>query len=51
MPELYAKTLTPANDTVLPFDYALRLGAMWLGLIIVTTVICALYLRRTRRRA
>ena len=51
VPEIYAKTLMPANDTVLPFDYALRLGAMWLGLIVVTAVICALYLRRARRRA
>ncbi|GGF17276.1 hypothetical protein [Subtercola lobariae] len=51
VPEIYAKTLTPANDTVLPFDYAIRLGLMWLGLIIVTGAVCALYLRRAARRA
>jgi hypothetical protein len=51
VPEIYAKTLVPANDTVLPFDYLLRLGAMWAGLVVVTSVVCALYLRRARRRA
>ncbi|MCU1480836.1 MAG: hypothetical protein JWQ19_1622 [Subtercola sp.] len=49
VPEIYAKTLGPA-PTVLPFDYVLRLALMWLALIVVTAAVCAVYLRRARRR-
>ncbi|WP_147305887.1 hypothetical protein [Subtercola boreus] len=50
VPEIYAKTLPIANDTVLPFDYAARLGFMWLGLAVLTAGVCVVYLRVAGRR-
>ncbi|WP_142206593.1 hypothetical protein [Subtercola boreus] len=49
IPEIYAKTLPIANDTVLPFDYAARLGFLWLGIAALTAAICAVYLRVRKR--
>ncbi|MEF2976651.1 hypothetical protein [Subtercola sp. YIM 133946] len=49
VPEIYAKTKGP-NTTVLPFDYALRLGLLWASLAVLTAVVCLLYTRRARRR-
>ncbi|RFA19792.1 hypothetical protein [Subtercola boreus] len=51
VPEIYAKTLGTANDTVLPFDYAARLGFLWLGMIVLTAIVVVLYLRLSRPRA
>ncbi|PPF75447.1 hypothetical protein C5B96_16695 [Subtercola sp. Z020] len=57
VPEIYAKTLGTANETVLPFDYAARLGLMWVGIALVTALVAAFHLRaahlrtaRSRRR-
>lgn len=50
IPEIYAKTLGTANDTVLPFDYAARLGLMWIGMLVLTTLVAVVYLRVARRR-
>jgi type IV secretory pathway TrbD component len=49
VPEIYAKTLGTANDTVLPFDYAARLGLMWLGMLVLTALVAGIYLRRVHR--
>jgi hypothetical protein len=49
VPEIYAATLGTANDTVLPFDYAARLGLMWLGTIVLTGLAALLYHRGVRR--
>ena len=49
VPEIYAKTLGPA-PTVLPFDYALRLALLWIALIVLTAIVCLVYLRVLRRR-
>ncbi|WP_227497188.1 hypothetical protein [Planctomonas psychrotolerans] len=43
VPEIYAKTLGPANPTVLPGDYAFRLGMLWLVLALLTALLIGLY--------
>jgi hypothetical protein len=50
LPEVRAKQLGPRNPTVLPFDYALRLGLLWIVLAVLTTVVCAVLLRSQRTR-
>jgi hypothetical protein len=50
LPEIRAKQLGPRNPTVLPFDYALRLGLLWIVLAVLTTVVCAVLLRSQRTR-
>jgi hypothetical protein len=49
VPEVYAKTLGP-NETVLPFDYGLRLAVMWVVVIALAVGTSLLYLRHARRR-
>lgn len=36
-PEIYAKALGPRNETVLPADYATRLIAVWVVILVVTS--------------
>ncbi|TIH36298.1 hypothetical protein [Subtercola vilae] len=48
VPEVYAKTLGP-NPTVLTFDYAQRLGVMWLVIAALTALTCILYTRRAAK--
>jgi len=50
VPEIVARAKGPKNDTVLPFDYAARLGAMWVVIAVVTALAVAIYLVRTRRQ-
>ena len=50
VPEIVAKAKGPRNDTVLPFDYAGRLGAMWLVIAVITAAVVAGYLVWTRRQ-
>jgi hypothetical protein len=50
VPEIVAKAKGPKNDTVLPFDYAGRLGVMWLVIVLLTALAVVVYLVRTRRQ-
>ncbi|MCU1473224.1 hypothetical protein [Amnibacterium sp.] len=50
LPEIRAKQLGPRNPTVLPFDYGLRLGLLWLVLAALTAIVCAVLLRSQRTR-
>jgi hypothetical protein len=56
-PEIYAKALGPRNSTVLPADYAARLIAVWVVIVVVAsavatvlTLITAAGTRRTNDR-
>ncbi|WP_423922963.1 hypothetical protein ACPEEZ_03770 [Frigoribacterium sp. 2-23] len=50
VPEIIAKAKGPKNDTVLPFDYAARLGVLWLVVAVLAAAAVALYLVVVRRR-
>jgi hypothetical protein len=50
LPEIRAKQLGPRNPTVLPFDYGLRLGLLWIALALLTALVCAVLLRSQRTR-
>ncbi|HEV7624317.1 MAG TPA: hypothetical protein VGO26_09280 [Amnibacterium sp.] len=50
LPEIRAKQLGARNPTVLPFDYGLRLGLLWLVLAALTATICVVLLRSQRTR-
>ncbi|KQO47597.1 MULTISPECIES: hypothetical protein [unclassified Frigoribacterium] len=50
VPEIVAKAKGPKNDTVLPFDYGLRLAVLWLVIAAVTAGLVALYLARRRQK-
>jgi hypothetical protein len=53
LPAIYAKRLAP-NDTILPFDYAGRLGLLWAAVVVAAALaIFAYYLaaRRQKERA
>ncbi|MBM7471569.1 hypothetical protein [Subtercola frigoramans] len=47
VPEIYAKTLGTANPTILPSDYGLRLGLMWIVIAAVTAITSVVYARRS----
>ncbi|GAA4267662.1 hypothetical protein [Frondihabitans peucedani] len=51
VPEIIRKAKVPKNDTVLPFDYAARLGLLWLAVAVVTALVVVVYLRVRARRA
>lgn len=50
LPELVAKHLGPRNPSVLPFDYGLRLGLLWVVLAVLSAIVCAMLLRSQRTR-
>jgi hypothetical protein len=50
LPEIRAKQIGPRNPTVLPFDYGLRLGLLWIALAGLTAIVCAVLLRSQRTR-
>ena len=50
VPEILAKAEGTKNDTVLPFDYGLRLGLLWLVLALAAAAAVAVYLAATRRQ-
>ena len=50
VPEIVAKAKGPKNDTVLPFDYGLRLAVLWLVIAAVAAGLVALYLARRRQK-
>ena len=50
LPEIRAKQLGPRNPSVLPFDYGLRLGLLWIVLAVLTAIVCAVLLRSQRNR-
>lgn len=50
VPEIIRKAKVPKNDTVLSFDYGLRLALFWAAIAVVTAVVVALYLRVRARR-
>jgi hypothetical protein len=50
IPEIYAQHLGPANLTVLPFDYAVRLALLWATLAILTGGVVVAYYAATRRQ-
>lgn len=50
VPEIIRKAKVPKNDTVLPFDYAARLGLMWAAVAVLTAVAVLVYLRLSRAR-
>ena len=50
VPEIVAKAKGPKNDTVLPFDYGLRLAVLWLVIAAVAAGLVALYLARSRQK-
>jgi hypothetical protein len=50
VPEIVAKAKGPKNDTVLPFDYGLRLAVLWLVIAVLTAGLVALYLARKRQK-
>lgn len=50
VPEIRAKQLGPRNPSVLPFDYGLRLGLLWLVLAVLAAAVCAVLLRSQRTR-
>jgi len=50
LPEIRAKQIGPRNPTVLPFDYGLRLGLLWIVLAVLTGLVCAVLLRSQRTR-
>jgi hypothetical protein len=50
LPEIRAKQLGPRNPSVLPFDYGLRLGVLWIVLAVLTAFFCAVLLRSQRTR-
>ena len=51
LPELYAKTLGPKNDTVLPLDYGWNLALFWAVAALLTAAACVVYVRVVPRRA
>ena len=50
VPEIVAKMKGPKNDTVLPFDYGVRLAVLWLAIAVVAAAVVALYLARSRQK-
>ncbi|NRD27039.1 hypothetical protein [Frigoribacterium sp. VKM Ac-2836] len=50
VPEIVAKAKGPKNETVLPFDYGLRLAVLWLVIAALTAGLVALYLARRRQK-
>ena len=50
VPEIVAKARGPKNDTVLPFDYGLRLAVLWAVIALLTAAVVALYLARRRQK-
>jgi hypothetical protein len=50
LPEIRAKQLGPRNPTVLPFDYGLRLGLLWVVLAVLAGAVCTVLLRSQRTR-
>ncbi|KQP57059.1 hypothetical protein [Agreia sp. Leaf283] len=51
LPEIYKKSIGTKNPTILPLDYGLNLALFWAAVAVLTAAACALYLRRSRRRA
>lgn len=49
LPEIYAKSLGPANPTILAADYALRLAIAWAIIAVLVVVASAIMSARTRR--
>lgn len=50
LPEIYAKSLGPANPTILAADYALRLAIAWAIIAVLVVITSAIMNARTRRR-
>jgi hypothetical protein len=50
VPEIVAKAKGTKNDTVLPFDYGVRLAVLWLVLALLAAAAVAVYLATTRRQ-
>lgn len=51
IPEVYAKTLGPKNDTVLPLDYGLNLALFWAATAVLTALAAIIYVRLRPRPA
>lgn len=51
LPAIRAKTIGTRNPTVLPFDYAVHLAAMWIVLAAATAIGVTIVLVRHRSRA
>ena len=51
VPEIWAKQLGPANPTVLPGDYGIRLVVVWVVLAVLAAVGVVIVTRRARRAA
>ncbi|MGV8882687.1 MAG: hypothetical protein ACOH19_11100 [Rhodoglobus sp.] len=49
LPEIYAKSLGPANPTILAADYALRLAIAWAIIAVLVVLVSAIMNARTRR--
>lgn len=49
LPEIYAKSLGPANPTILAADYALRLAIAWAIIAVLVVLVSAIMTARTRR--
>lgn len=49
LPEIYAKSLGPANPTILAADYALRLAIAWAIIGVLVVLASAIMNARTRR--
>jgi hypothetical protein len=49
VPELIAQVRGPKNPTVVPGDYLLRLGAVWLGIAAIVAVVALVIVWRRRR--
>ncbi|MBF4580062.1 hypothetical protein [Frigoribacterium sp. VKM Ac-2530] len=50
VPEIIAKARGPKNDTVLPFDYGVRLGVAWLVVVVLTALAVVAWTVLARRR-
>jgi hypothetical protein len=50
VPEIISKARGPKNDTVLPFDYAARLGVAWLVVAVLTALAVVAWVVLARRR-
>lgn len=51
VPELVAQLIGPRNPTVVPGDYLVRLGAVWLGIALIVALVAGVIALRRRRSA
>jgi hypothetical protein len=51
VPELVAQARGPRNPTVVPGDYATRLGMLWIVIVVVVALTAAVIVWRARRSA